>query len=173
MKQIKWFDRKFDFASEQNIFPGILERLEGTAVLLNHKLASIPKEHLIAKPDNSWSIQENVGHLLDLEPLWHGRLEDILLQKEFLRSADLENTKTDIADHNQKNLATIIEEFTKHRTKTLARLKNLNETEVFRYALHPRLIKPMRTMDLFLFVAEHDDHHLARISELQRKLSSR
>ncbi len=24
----------------------------------------------------------------------------------------------------------------------------------------------MRTMDLYLFVAEHDDHHLARITEL-------
>lgn len=171
MKQIKWFDRKFDFASEQNIFPGILERLEGTSVLLNHKLNAIPKEHLTAKPGNTWSIQENVGHLLDLEPIWHGRLEDILLQKEYLRPADLENKKTDLAEHNEKSLTAILEEFTQHRTKTLALLKNLNETEVFRYALHPRLKKPMRTMDLFLFVAEHDDHHLARISELQRTLA--
>jgi uncharacterized damage-inducible protein DinB len=173
MKQIKWFDRKFNFASDQNIFPAILERLEGTAVLLNHKLATIPEEHLVIKPDGSWSIQENVGHLLDLEPIWQGRLEDILLQKEYLRPADLENKKTDLAEHNEKNLAAILEEFTSHRTNTLARLKNLNETEVFKYALHPRLKKPMRTMDLFLFVAEHDDHHLARISEIHRKLSTR
>ncbi|MEM7086897.1 MAG: DinB family protein [Bacteroidota bacterium] len=171
MKQIKWFDRKFDFASEQNIFPAIIERLEGTAVLLKHKLASIPKKDLIAKPDNTWSIQENVGHLLDLEPLWYGRLEDILLQTEYLRSADLKNKKTDLAGHNERNLTDILEEFTNYRTKMLARLKNLNETEIFRHALHPRLIQPMRTMDLFLFVAEHDDHHLARISELQRKLA--
>ena len=173
MKQIKWFDRKFNFASDQNIFPAILERLEGTAVLLNHKLATIPEEHLVIKPDGSWSIQENVGHLLDLEPIWQGRLEDILLQKEYLRPADLENKKTDLAEHNEKNLAAILEEFTSHRTNTLARLKNLNETEVFKYALHPRLKKPMRTMDLFLFVAEHDDHHLARISEIHRKLATR
>jgi len=172
MKQIKWFDRKFDFASEQNIFPAILERLEGTAVRLNHKLNSIPEEQLIAKPRNTWSIQENVGHLLDLEPIWKGRLEDILLQKEYLRPADLENKKTDLAEHNEKNLMDIISQFVTHRNNTLARLKNLNETEIFRYALHPRLNKPMRTLDLFLFVAEHDDHHLARISELQRKLAN-
>ena len=173
MEQIKWFDRKFNFASEQNIFPALLERLEGTAILLKHKLASIPEEHLVAKPGDTWSIQENVGHLLDLEPIWHGRLEDILLQKEYLRPADLQNKKTDLAQHNEHSLTTILEEFTSQRTETLARLKNLNETEVFRYALHPRLKKPMRTMDLFLFVAEHDDHHLARISELQRKLAKR
>jgi len=173
MKQIKWFDRKFDFASEQNTFPALLERLEGTAILLKHKLATISEEHLIAKPDSSWSIQENVGHLLDLEPIWHGRLEDILLQKEYLRPADLENKKTDLAEHNTKNLEAILDEFTNYRSKTLTRLKNLNETEVFRHALHPRLKTPMRTMDLFHFVAEHDDHHLARISELQRKFAKR
>jgi hypothetical protein len=29
----------------------------------------------------------------------------------------------------------------------------------------------MRTLDLFLFVAEHDDHHLARITELVKLIS--
>ena len=28
----------------------------------------------------------------------------------------------------------------------------------------------MRTMDLFLFVAEHDDYHLARVTELVKIL---
>ncbi len=28
-------------------------------------------------------------------------------------------------------------------------------------------------MDLFLFVAEHDDHHLARISEIVKMLGER
>jgi hypothetical protein len=31
----------------------------------------------------------------------------------------------------------------------------------------------MRTMDLFLFVAEHDDHHLARITELARLIGDK
>jgi hypothetical protein len=33
-------------------------------------------------------------------------------------------------------------------------------------SLHPRLQQPMRLIDHALFVAEHDDHHLARITEL-------
>ena len=45
-------------------------------------------------------------------------------------------------------------------------LKKIDEETVFKSVLHPRLKTPMRTMDLFLFVVEHDDHHLARISEL-------
>jgi len=33
-------------------------------------------------------------------------------------------------------------------------------------ALHPRLGTPLRLIDHALFVAEHDDHHLARIGGL-------
>jgi hypothetical protein len=55
--------------------------------------------------------------------------------------------------------------------QTIAMIENLNEEQIFKSALHPRLKIPMRTMDLFLFVAEHDDYHLARITELARLLN--
>ena len=35
-------------------------------------------------------------------------------------------------------------------------------------ALQPRLKTKIRVIDLVFFIAEHDDHHLARISELKR-----
>jgi hypothetical protein len=44
----------------------------------------------------------------------------------------------------------------------------MDETAAARTAHHPRLDRPMRVMDLAVFVAEHDDHHLARITELRR-----
>jgi hypothetical protein len=37
-----------------------------------------------------------------------------------------------------------------------------------RTALHPRLKRPMRLVDLCFFVAEHDDHHLATVTRLAR-----
>ena len=36
-----------------------------------------------------------------------------------------------------------------------------------RTATHPRLGTPMRLIDLALFVAEHDEHHLATITALR------
>ncbi|MBV8391473.1 MAG: hypothetical protein JO080_16825 [Mucilaginibacter sp.] len=77
MKKVKWFERSFDFSKDQNIFPSIIERLRGTPARLEEKFKSIPTEILEMKVDNTWSIKENVGHLIDLEPLWQGRLEDI------------------------------------------------------------------------------------------------
>ncbi len=168
MQQIKWFDRKFKFSDEQNIFPSIIERLRGTPVRLADKLSKIEDSKKKIKFENSWSIADNIGHLIDLEPLWQGRLDDILNNKKELRPADLENTKTDLANHNGKNVDILLKEFSEIRSITVAKLETLNENEVYKYALHPRLKTPMRMMDLFLFTAEHDDHHLARITEINR-----
>jgi uncharacterized damage-inducible protein DinB len=167
MKKEKWFDRKFDFSFDQNILPSIIERLEKTPLLLKIKMDEIPTEHLTIKRNGKWSIQENIGHLIDLEPIWQGRLEDILNNKEELRAADLENKKTDLAGHNEKDIHDLIDEFMNIRFLTIKKLRELTDNEAYKSSLHPRLKTPMRTMDLFLFVAEHDDYHLARIIELE------
>ena len=166
MKQTKWFDRKFDFSHTENIFPSLLERLAGTPARLEEKLKTIPSAILEKKPDNTWSIKENIGHLTDLEPLWQGRLEDIKNGEKELRPTDLANRKTDEANHNSKSIELLLREFREIRNKTLLMLQDIDEEIIFKSALHPRLKTPMRTMDLFLFVAEHDDHHLARITEI-------
>ncbi len=166
MKQVRWFDRAFNFSIEQNIFPSIIERLEGTPLRLEHKIRGLSSEQLTEKGNGKWSIQENIGHLIDLEPIWQGRLEDILKGKEILRSADLENTKTHNAGHNKQDINQLINQLKVVRQTTVSQLRLLSEEDVFKSALHPRLKTPMRTMDLFLFVADHDDHHLAQINSL-------
>ena len=48
-------------------------------------------------------------------------------------------------------------------------LEGLATEDFARTAWHPRLNVSMRLVDHLLFIAEHDDHHLARIWELRRK----
>jgi uncharacterized damage-inducible protein DinB len=171
MKQEKWFNRSFNFENSQNIIPSILERLSGTPIRLEEKVIGLSENILIFSLDNTWSIKKNIGHLIDLEPLWQGRLIDIINSQIELRSTDLQNTKTDLANHNDTSLQELLSEFRKIREQTIETLKSINEETIFKSALHPRLKTPMKTMDLFLFVAEHDDHHLARITELVTKLN--
>jgi uncharacterized damage-inducible protein DinB len=170
MEQVKWFDRKFNFEFSQNIFPGILERLSGTPVRLEEKFNTIPSTILTHSINNTWTIKENVGHLIDLEPLWQGRFQDIMNGKAELRPTDLQNTPTNLARHNEKPINELLQSFRQIRQQTIRLLKEINEEAIFKSALHPRLKTPMRTIDLFLFVAEHDDHHLAKITELVRLL---
>jgi uncharacterized damage-inducible protein DinB len=172
MKKTKWFDRKFSFDNQQNIFPSIIERLAGTPARLEEKMKSIPANILEIKPEGTWSIKENMGHLTDLEPLWQGRLEDFLNGQKELRPTDLANRRTDEANHNAKSLDELLKEFREVRMHTISLIEDLDEEVIFRTALHPRLKTPMRTMDSFLFVAEHDDHHLARITEIARMVKT-
>ena len=172
MKPVNWFERKFDFSGEQNIMPGLIERLEGTPVRIREKLRKIDPSIYKLQRDNKWSILEHIGHLGDLEPLWQARLDDILSDKKELRPTDLQNTQTTMAGHNEKDVSFLIERFEQLRYATIASIKLLTEEEIFRSALHPRLKTPMRTMDHFLFVAEHDDHHLVKITEIAKSFET-
>lgn len=128
-----------------------------------------PRSLLIAA-DGSWSIQENAGHLLDLEELWDARLSDYLAGAETLREADLTNRKTYLADHNAADAGELAADVRSSRRAFLERCRGLTADDFARVAVHPRLQTPMRLIDLLTFVAEHDDHHLARIEELRQSL---
>lgn len=151
MEQVKWFDRTFNFESTENIFPSILERLIGTPARLEEKLQSLDSSVLIEKIEGAWSVKEHAGHLSDLEPLWQGRLQDIILGREELRLADLQNNKTNQANHNDKSIHELLESFRTIRFETIRLLGEIDESIVFKSALHPRLKTPMRTYG-FVFI---------------------
>jgi hypothetical protein len=162
----KWIDRKFDFNYPVGVFPWILERLRGTPARVEEIIKDIPLAALTRKPTGKWSIQENVGHLIKVEELHDGRIDDYLAGKESLRPADMENRRTHEADYNDLNIADILKAFRSVRMNFVTRLEQQDETIVARSSFHPRLKKPMRLIDMAYFAAEHDDYHLAVIRRL-------
>ncbi len=124
------------------------------------------REILIRKVDGKWSAQEHAGHLLDLEGLWLARVEDYVAGREQLTVADLQNRKTDEANFNAWPLEKILAEFRAARGNLLGRVEELDGALFGQSIPHPRLKTPMRLVDHLYFVAEHDDHHLARIWEI-------
>jgi hypothetical protein len=93
-------------------------------------------------------------------------VDDYVASSAQLTVADLKNRKTDEADHNARPLEQILAEFRGARAKLLKRVDELDVSLFTRAIPHPRLKTPMRLVDHLYFVAEHDDHHLARIWEL-------
>ncbi len=164
--QTPWFERKFDFNFPVGLFPVIIERLDGTLQRVAAMTKNRNEELLTRKPNGEWSAKEQVGHLYDLEELWYGRVDDFLSRKEVLRAADLRNTKTHEADHNKKEIEELVGLFSSARNKLIDRVKDADEATASRTALHPRLKTPMRFIDHLFFIAEHDDHHLAKIRAL-------
>jgi uncharacterized damage-inducible protein DinB len=168
MARTLWFERKFDFSFPVELYPEIIERLRGTPARIEERVRDVSPALLTRRDGDKWSIQENIGHLLDLDELFAGRFEDYERGLERLRAADLTNQKTHQAQHNSRTVEEILREFRRGRLALVARLESQPPEYFRRTALHPRLNTPMRVTDLLYFVAEHDDHHLARISELLR-----
>jgi len=167
-ERVLWFSRKFSFDLEPSAYPNIVERLRGTPARIEERLRGVDKGTLTRRVGDAWSIQENAGHLLDLEGLWSLRLDDFERGAERLSPADLQNRKTHDANHNAAPLEEILAKFRRVREANVRRLEDYDDTFIQRTSLHPRLEQAMRVMDLMFFVAEHDDHHLATITQLMR-----
>lgn len=165
---MKWFERKFSFDLPKWMYPNVVERLRGTPARAALIASGLDHERLIWRDAESWSIQENLGHLLDLEPLWMGRIDDVLQGRDRLRDADLTNRKTHEADHHSADLDELLMSFRKIRADLVRQLDELDASSIELTATHPRLEQPMRLLDLIFFVAEHDDHHLARMTQMKR-----
>jgi hypothetical protein len=108
VEQKLWFSRRFNFDLEPWALPNLVERLRGTPARLEERLRGLDTATRTAKVDGKWSIQENAGHLLDLEPLWAARLDDFERGAERLSAADLQNRRTAEANHNASPVVEIL-----------------------------------------------------------------
>lgn len=168
MTRIKWTDRRFNFDFPAGIYPEMIERLRGTPAHLEELLSGLSPDTLTAQVDGRWSMQENAGHLLDLESLVSLRIDEYLDGAATLHAADMSNRKTYEATHNQVSVHSTLKAFRAARHQIVHRLESFDADVFARSALHPRLNVQMRLVDMLFFQAEHDDYHLARISELKR-----
>ncbi len=166
--RIQWTARRFEFCVPVDVYPELIERLRGTPARVEERLRALPPEILTRRPGEAWSIQEHAGHLGDTEEIFLGRLDDYDAGVPVLRAADMTNRKTFEARHNERPLAAVLADLRRERARLLARLEGLVPEAFARTAQHPRLDVPMRLADMLFFHAEHDDYHLARITELAR-----
>ena len=164
----KWLDRRFGYEPPAGEFPAIVERLRGTPARAEEKATRIREIERLRQPGDGWSIQEHLGHLVDLEGLWARRTEELLSGAKEMSAADMSNRATRERNHNARAIAAIVAEFRVARGRWVDRLDACSDADVVRTALHPRLQRPMRLIDLVFFVAEHDDHHLAVVTRLAR-----
>lgn len=164
MKPMPWTDRTWSFDLPAPMFPFLVERLRGTPARLEDRVRGLDDVLLHWREGDAWSIQEQAGHLLDTEALWHARLDDYLSGAPSLRPAEHRGP----VGHDPAVLGSLVAAFRASRMDMIRRLEELTDGQIERAAHHPRLNRPMRVIDMAQFAAEHDDHHLARISELIR-----
>ncbi|MEW6367478.1 MAG: DinB family protein [Acidobacteriota bacterium] len=169
VQRAAWLERRFSLDLPISMFPNVLERLRGTPARVADRIRGLPDDVLRKRSGESWSILENIGHLVQAESLWLLRLDDYDAGLEALRPADMTNRATEESKYNEAEPDALLETFRQARRGLVGRLEALDEQGAARSAHHPRLNRPMRVLDLMVFAAEHDDHHLVRITELLRQ----
>jgi len=167
MPKLPWVERQFTFPDRVELYPEVIERFRGTPARLEELVRGLPRETLVCS-DGGWTILQNIGHLLDLEPVFDGRIDDYLAGRAVLRAADITNVATNRAGHNDRAIGELTETFRRARERQVAKLEALPEASFELVSVHPRLQMPMRLVDAVTFVCLHDDYHLARIRELKR-----
>ena len=169
MKKLDWFERHFSFGLSPAMLPFYLERLEGTIARIEKKVSGIPNEILIHKLDGKWSIKENIAHLAEVDEIALKRIDEMKLGISPMSPAVIQPRK----DYNLQSVSDVVDFFRINRVKNLQKYKSLNEADLVKFSLHPRLKVQMNPVDLAWFDAEHDDHHLVRINEILNALHSK
>ena len=165
---VRWTDRHFTFGLPPGMLPFYLERLEGTIFRLVAKVENVPEELLSSRLDGKWSVKENIGHLAEVDEIALKRVDEMVQGISLLSPAIFQPKQ----DYNIQPIYEVLQYFSRNRVKNLERYCTLREHDLIRSSLHPRLKVQMTPVDLAFFDAEHDDHHLVRISEIIKTLQS-
>jgi uncharacterized damage-inducible protein DinB len=169
MPRIRWTDRKFGFDVPVELYPEIIERMRGTPDRLAERTTGLPAAVQTARPAHGWSIREHVGHVADLDrSVFLTRLLVYVNDGPLLPPADMTNAATTEANHNARDLIDVLKNAREARRDFVAQLETLDANVFARTRTHPRLGVPMRLVDMIYFMSEHDDHHLATITQLSR-----
>jgi hypothetical protein len=166
MKEVPWFERKLAFDKPKEMLPYYLERLMGTIVRLENKVKGVPREILTTQLNGKWSVHQNIGHLAEVDEVANRRIDEMVLGIAVMSPAVFEPKQ----DYNSIPVDEVLAFFRKRRTENINKYLTLQENDLVKSSVHPRLKVKMTPVDLAWFDAEHDDHHLVKITEIIHNL---
>lgn len=161
METIPWFERNLKFGFPVEMLPFFLERLSGTAIRIEAKVEGISNERLSKQWNGKWSVKQQIGHLAEVDEVANKRLDEIKNGVPVMSPAVFEPK-----DYSIWPIEKVISYFKITREASLKKFESLEESDLLKSSLHPRLKVQMTPVDLAWFDAEHDDHHLVKINEI-------
>jgi hypothetical protein len=161
MKTLNWFDRTFTFGLPAAMLPFYLERLEGSICRIEAKVKGVSDKVLSEKYDGKWSVKENIGHLAEVDLVSNKRIDEMRSGVDTLSPAVFEPK-----DYNPWPIEKVVAFFREARQSNLDKYKNISEPDLLKGSTHPRLKVKLTPIDLAFFDAEHDDHHIVKISNI-------
>ena len=75
----------------------------------------------------------------------------------------LEHHHREVNGHRDRTLGDLLEEFRLGRSVLVRRIRQMDDSALGHRAMHPCHHRPMSAVDMAVWIAEHDDHHLATV----------
>lgn len=166
MQLTPWSERHLAFGKPEADLPVLLERVKGTAARLAQLTGHVPRERLTLRAHGSWCVVDHIGHLIYMQDRFEERLDDFAARRDHLCWIDLGDQEPELARHRSQDLGDLIEEFRLKRGYFTRRLEAFESAILRHRAFHPCRKISMTPVDMVLFLAEHDDHHLVSIRRL-------
>ena len=161
----KWFDRQFTFGQHAAMLPIYLERLEGTIYRIEARVKGVSEAVLSHQPEGKWSIKQHIGHLGEMDALSDRRVDEMIQGVSTITPGSFDG-----GNYHRQPIADVLHFFQDSRRKHLAHYQSLSDDDLARTSLHPRLRLRMGPVDMAMFDADHDDHHLVIIHEILKSI---
>ncbi len=142
-----------------------LDQLLTFPISLKAVIGKIDTRLLLERPQQKWSIQTHAGHLLTMESLWIGRLDDYFLERPALRPWNGTNADTEAAQFDLQNISQILDDLESIRTAHVNMIKQNLEILSPRNCLHESSGKQMSFLEHLQWIVDHDHKHLNIINE--------
>jgi hypothetical protein len=162
MHELPWFERQLVFDKPKEMLPYYLERLQGTMVRMEEKVKGVSSKVLTTQLHGKWSVQQNIGHLAEVDEIANKRIDEMISGIEVMSPAVFEPRQ----DYNAMSIQEVLAYFQRRRKENLTKYKSIKDADLLKSSIHPRLKVKMSPVDLAWFDAEHDDHHLVKINEI-------
>jgi hypothetical protein len=131
---------------------------------LTQVVQALTEAQMRFKPANEWSVIENIGHLIDIDELYVGRVDRILAEErpEFPR---FEPDPIVVAKgYQQMNGHDVLQQFIATRQATIDGLSTIEPDELDRAGMHA-VYGEMTLRRLVEQLANHDQKHMVQIHE--------
>jgi hypothetical protein len=161
-----WSGRIIPVGTAPEQLPVLLERVLGTPARLRELLAGHSAEALRHSPAGRWCALAHLAHLLWVQQRMADRLEDFLALRPRLCDIDQSVQEAEAERQVLRDPGDLLEEFRLERLWAARAIAAAGPPVHRHVARHPCGDRPMRTADMLLWIAEHDDHHLAIMRHL-------
>jgi uncharacterized damage-inducible protein DinB len=140
-----------------------LDTLAAFPEQLKQKLAGLSDAALRFHPTpEGWSVVEIVGHMIDVDVIWPGRVRQ-MLSTDNPKLARVDNEVVRQRDYQNKQLDLMLGALAERRAEFVELIRGLRDSQLDRPGQHPTR-GPMTVGDAVAALADHDRGHSEQIA---------